>query len=346
MSVEAHLEFRLLKYILALAEAGTFTAAAANLHVAQSAISAQITGLEDVLHVKLFDRNRNNALTLEGAILVNFARDALQGRKDVIAAIHAVRAGALLPLRLGFSPLIEKDLLGTVTQIYRKLLPNCAVELSGEKTDELEEGVQKGALDAALVTLPIGDDKLHVQLLTREPLRVCLREDDPAAQSKAVPVSALHNKLSLFAYPVNHPLAYAQLLEALDEFGVTPRPSKPTLMMDHVQLLIQQEQCVALVRQNCQLLNGLVARPIAGVNWTIDSAIISKTDRPHPAVPLLLRELTKQFSPAIEIYDSGEHHYATPHKTAQHATHRFTEQQLGLFAGHNTPDERGHIPKR
>jgi hypothetical protein len=55
MSVYDHLEFRHLKYILAIVEAGTFTAAAASLHVAQSALSRQIRELEDVLGVQIFE---------------------------------------------------------------------------------------------------------------------------------------------------------------------------------------------------------------------------------------------------------------------------------------------------
>ena len=50
MSVE-HLEFRLLKYIVAIADAGSFTAAAAELHVAQSSLSTQVGQLEDVLGI-------------------------------------------------------------------------------------------------------------------------------------------------------------------------------------------------------------------------------------------------------------------------------------------------------
>ena len=57
MSVSEHLEFRLFKYIVAVAESRTFTAAAARLHVAQSALSTQIRGLEDNLGIKIFDRS-------------------------------------------------------------------------------------------------------------------------------------------------------------------------------------------------------------------------------------------------------------------------------------------------
>ena len=48
MSVYDHLEFRHLRYIIAVAETGSFTAAAQSVHVAQSAISRQIGEIEDI----------------------------------------------------------------------------------------------------------------------------------------------------------------------------------------------------------------------------------------------------------------------------------------------------------
>ena len=66
MSDSEHLDFRLLKYIVAIAEAGTFTAAASRLHVSQPALSTQIRTLEDNLGIKIFDRERGTTLTQEG----------------------------------------------------------------------------------------------------------------------------------------------------------------------------------------------------------------------------------------------------------------------------------------
>jgi DNA-binding transcriptional LysR family regulator len=55
MSVYDHLEFLHIRYIIAIAEEGTFTAAAARLHIVQSALSRQIRELEDVLGVQIFE---------------------------------------------------------------------------------------------------------------------------------------------------------------------------------------------------------------------------------------------------------------------------------------------------
>ena len=108
MNVHEYLEFRHLKYIIAIAETGTFTAAAARLHVSQSAISAQIAALEDNLGFLIFDREHGNALTTEGRILLKYGLESLQTREHLVQTLKAIHAGTLLPLRLGFTPFVQK----------------------------------------------------------------------------------------------------------------------------------------------------------------------------------------------------------------------------------------------
>ena len=90
MSDSEHLDFRLLKYIVAIAEAGTFTAAAARLHVSQSALSTQIRTLEDNLGIKIFDRERGTTLTQEGKVLLRYGREGLRTRDHVVQTIQAL----------------------------------------------------------------------------------------------------------------------------------------------------------------------------------------------------------------------------------------------------------------
>jgi DNA-binding transcriptional LysR family regulator len=92
MSIYDHLEFRHFKYIVAIAEAGTFTAAAARLPLAQSALSRQISEMEDALGVHIFDRScGGSTLTDAGESLLRFARELLQARIEIVNAIQAIQ---------------------------------------------------------------------------------------------------------------------------------------------------------------------------------------------------------------------------------------------------------------
>ena len=140
MSVDDHLEYRHLKYVIAVAETGSMSAAAARLHVAQSAISEQICAIEEIFEIRIFERSSGGCtLTAEGRALLTFALAAFEDREHIIQTVRAIHAGSLMPLRLGFSPFVEKNLLETVTETYRNLLPGCEILPESGETDELTQ---------------------------------------------------------------------------------------------------------------------------------------------------------------------------------------------------------------
>jgi DNA-binding transcriptional LysR family regulator len=90
-------EFAFIRYFLAVAETGGFTAAAERCHVTQTTLSAGIGRLEEEIGAKLFDRSRRAALTAAGQKLLPHARamvEALAGGPRRAALGQAADAGA------------------------------------------------------------------------------------------------------------------------------------------------------------------------------------------------------------------------------------------------------------
>jgi len=295
MSVYDHLEFRHLKYIIAIAEEGTFTAAAARLHIVQSALSRQIRELEDILGIQIFEPG-SSTLTSTGESLLGFTRQLLDMRVELVDALRAIHHACMQPFRLGFTPFVDKHVLATVSQAYHDLFPKGSISPENGDTNDLLEGLKNGTLDAALVTLPLSSDGYKVQPVMHEPLVVCLRRDDPLASYEEIPPELLNGKLAIFSDPRHHPLAHALLLEMLKEQGIQPRVSNPTFNAEHVQWMVREGLCVALIRQGETLHEDLTTRPIRGVSWTIDSAIVYRPEHEQIGLPLLLRDLERRFS--------------------------------------------------
>lgn len=295
MSLYDNLEFRHLKYIVAIAEAGTFTAAAVRIPVAQSALSRQIKEIEDTYKFRLFDRDRDgSSMTPAGEALLGFARYLLQTRVDIIETIRAIHDGTLLPLRLGFSPFVDRHLLGTVCEAYRALFPKSDILPESGDTEELLEHLSDGTLDAALVTLPVSDEHFCIQEIMHERLMVCVRTDDPLAELAAIAPKLMDGKLGVFSDPRLHPKAHARLLEMLKEARIAPRVCAPTFNSEHVQWMVKEKLCYALIGERMALQSGLTARPIIGVDWTIDSALVYKPGDAPMTVPMLARDLERQ----------------------------------------------------
>ncbi len=299
MGIYDFLEFRHLASIVGIAEYGTFTAAAPHLNIVQSALSRQIRELEDQLRVQIFEPG-SATLTAAGESLLVYARRALAEREEVVIAAVAIHQAALQPLRLGFSPFVDKCVLGTVTRAYRDLFPKGDISPETGDTNELLDRLKEGILDAALVTLPLSPDGYQVRQIMHEPLVVCLRKDDPLAEYQEIPPAALNERLAVFSDPRHHPLAHQRLMEMLQEQGIKPRMSNPTFNSEHVQWMVREKLCLALIARHEVLHGDLTSRPIQGVQWTIDSAVVYRTESQQKALPVLLRDLERRFSVAAE----------------------------------------------
>lgn len=296
MSDYDQLEFRHLKYIQAVAETRSFSAAATVANTTQSNISTQIAHLEGLFDIEIFTRQRDGAVpTLYGEVLVACARDLLQVRQDVIDMLMALRTGEITPLKLGYSSLVGKETLHTLIETTHGLFPHCEILSEGDEIHNLEQRVGSDELDGALVTLPMEHNSdLTTCIVAREKLLVCMRSDDPLAEHEAVPTHLLNNRVSIFQFPMVHRPACRRMLELLSAVGITPKDNKPTTNVEHIQWMVQQGQCLAFFRSGTRLLPGLILRPIHGADWTMDTALVLKPSSQHPALALLLRELRKR----------------------------------------------------
>jgi DNA-binding transcriptional LysR family regulator len=296
MGVSEYLDFRLLKYIVAVAEERTFTAAAARLNLSQSALSTQIRLLEENLGIKIFDRKGGTKLTAEGKVLYRYGRDGLKTRDHIVETIQAIHSGRMKPLRLAFTPFVLNPLLKNVSDIYRELIPDSDIFPASEDTDEAVRRVRDGECDAALLTLPIHEDGLEINVLESERFVICMRNDDPLAALDAVPLHALNNKVSDFVYQKDHPLAYERLKQMFAEANVQLRPCKPTTNIDHVQWMVKEGGCCSLLRARRAVMPHLTTRPIADADWSVDTAIICRLNHDNPALALLIEELKKRYN--------------------------------------------------
>jgi DNA-binding transcriptional LysR family regulator len=125
-------EFRHLKYIVSVAEAANFTRAAERLLLAQPSLSKQIKDLEDEIGFPIFVRNRDGVrITPARQMIIAYAQEALSVRREIMSMARAVHRGELAPLRLGFSPFVDPELLEFFRDGYAGLFPDCPIHFSG-----------------------------------------------------------------------------------------------------------------------------------------------------------------------------------------------------------------------
>jgi DNA-binding MarR family transcriptional regulator len=96
------LELRHLRYFLAVGEASSFTKAAAQLRVAQPALSRRVQDLEDEIGVDLLRRSpRGVTLTAEGKLYLEEVRELLKRTDESVEKVRAVARGEYGELHIG-----------------------------------------------------------------------------------------------------------------------------------------------------------------------------------------------------------------------------------------------------
>lgn len=145
---------REIEHFVAVASAGTFTAAARRIHLSQPALTASIHRLEDEVGARLFDRGRQGAaLTAAGRAFLPKAHAALAAFADgrrAVAEIQGLTAGEV---RIGGGATACTYILPPLLARYRRARPGIALALREGYTDELERAVDEGDLDLAVVTV-------------------------------------------------------------------------------------------------------------------------------------------------------------------------------------------------
>ncbi|MEQ1760009.1 MAG: LysR family transcriptional regulator [Vicinamibacterales bacterium] len=168
------MDLRQLEIIRAIAEAGTFTAAAEKLRVSQSAISRQILLLEEELGETVFHRiGRRIRITPAGEALVQLSNRVFQDLQETVMAISEKQETLRGTLRLVGGMTVCLYVFPTLLSEIRRVHPNLEIKITVGSTDRSIAMLRSGAGDLGLLTLPIeASDLVSVPVLHEELLVV------------------------------------------------------------------------------------------------------------------------------------------------------------------------------
>jgi LysR family hydrogen peroxide-inducible transcriptional activator len=185
------MELSQLRYVLAVAESGNFTRAAARSNIAQPSLSQQIIKLEKELGHKLFHRlGRKAVLTEAGAAFLIRARrilfeveDASKELGDSPSFERRITVGAI--------PTLAPYLIPTLVARCRKRHPNLQVNIREDFKGTLIREMLDGEMDLALVALPVSEPSIQVEVLWKEALILAVAKNHPLASKQNVTAADL-----------------------------------------------------------------------------------------------------------------------------------------------------------
>ncbi|WP_312270158.1 LysR family transcriptional regulator [Pseudomonas sp.] len=168
------MDLELARTFLEIARTGSFLAAAERLHVTQTAVTARVQNLEAQLQCRLFVRNRAGArLTADGQVFAGYASQLVQtwdaARRDL-----PLPEGFRNLLTVGGEVSLSNPLILNWVKRLREALPGYAVRAEIADSSRLQQQVEQGVLDAALVYQPEYWSGMQVeQVLEEKLIQVC-----------------------------------------------------------------------------------------------------------------------------------------------------------------------------
>jgi DNA-binding transcriptional LysR family regulator len=247
------MEWRHLRYFVAVAEALSFRGAAQKLNVSQPALSKQIRDLEEECGVRLLDRNTSRVLLTDaGAVLLGEAKQVLAQAARLPALAREAADGRRGRLTIGnISTLTTGFLSGILTSFHQKF-PNAEVNLLELHPWEQVEALRGRRIHVGFFPPPkdtSATDLVGFEMI-RCPFAVFMARSHALARRRHVTLAELEDETFLAAtFPpaVDHHVVFTRDLFKSTPFS-TPR-IREVEGLDSLYALIGSNQGVAILPQ-------------------------------------------------------------------------------------------------
>ncbi|RMI41024.1 LysR family transcriptional regulator [Actinomadura harenae] len=286
------MELQQMRYVVAVAETGTFTRAAERCMVVQSALSHQIARLERELGARLFDRtSRRVRLTPAGEAFLPAARLSLDAAERAKAEVAAVSGEVRGQIAIGAIPTVTAVDLPGVLERFHARHPLVRIGLRSGASEELVERVRLGTLDVAFLGIPVGAHPKDVRgrELARGELVAVVAPGHALAGQDHVNLRDLADEPFVDFPPGS--AARAQSDEAFTAAGVRREVGFEISTVDFMARLIQRGLGIGLMPASfVSELSGLAVLQIRDAPTRMEHLVWSRFP-PSPALAAFLAEL-------------------------------------------------------
>lgn len=217
------MEFRHLRYFLALSEELHFGRAARRLAISQPPLSLNIRQLEESIGAKLFHRNSKEVrLTAAGRAFVPAARALLEQATEAGRHAREVEQGFVGELQIGFvGSMLYRELPGVI-QKFQARNPRLRLLLREMNSDHQMVELTHGQLDVGFVHTTRVAREMSRMLFSSEPFVCCLPQGHRFAQSRKLAVHRLEGEPLVMFSRAASPDYYERVLSICASAGFHP----------------------------------------------------------------------------------------------------------------------------
>ncbi len=181
------MDFDQLKTFLEVSRQKSFSRAAVKLLVTQPSISAQISSLEKTIGVRLFERGGGKVtLTAAGRVFEPFAEDCITRLNHIAITIADLERSPRGSLLISANDSTALYVLPTFFANFKKRYPRVSLNIVRAERSKTIESVMNREADFGVVSLPVADPRLHIEVIHEDEWVLALPQDHPLATAPAV----------------------------------------------------------------------------------------------------------------------------------------------------------------
>lgn len=287
------MELHQLRYLLAVVDTGSFTAAASTLHISQSGVSTQIRKLENELGIALLQRTtRHVTLTSDGERVLPAIRAAIERVDAVVTLADDLRGLTTGTLRVGtVSGLTWQPIFDAIAAMHHDH-PGVDISVREDISTSLIDAVHSGTLDVAIAAWS-GEPPHHVRttVIVDDALHAVVARDHPWATRTDVGADEIADADLISLTRGTGARTALDALLARERGGRVPRWEVATPSLAHMLttrglgVAVLSESTAAAWRDTVSLpITDPAARSTLGIIWR---------EPPSPATTALLREMRR-----------------------------------------------------
>jgi len=289
------MNLRTLRYFVAIADAGSITAAATSIPLAQPALTRHLRELETDLGVQLLQRKpRGVQLTQAGVIFYESAQRMLAEAARMRRKLSQGKENIEATVVLGASPTLARVLLPGLFEVCQRSLSGIELRIREAFTPTLLDWLERGMIDMAIVTNPEPGRALMLQPLLGEPFALISHRSlqiDSIVSINQLP------KIPLLMTRLHRSLVEQQLMRLGKGLNVKAEIDS----VDSIRELVLRGQWATImpisVFKDPRLSDDVVMSEISGVQLNRLLVLASRLDgTENPATPLIQGFIESEFS--------------------------------------------------
>ncbi|SDB05326.1 LysR family transcriptional regulator [Eubacterium oxidoreducens] len=283
-----------LKYFIAVAQSHSFTKAAQQFYISQTAITQQIKALEQIVGTTLIDRNKRPILlTPAGSVFLTEAKSMVEQMENAVTIAQNAASGQRGTLKIGYTKGYERSNLSNWIRGFHKDYPNIFVSCYRMTTDLLASRLVGGQLDLIYTW-----DSTNLQQNTEigycavedVPLMVALYPSHRLAGKKHLTRKDLIGEKFLYMSPSESTNSYgdAHFMTLYEEAGFKPQIVFRSTNAESILIMVASEQGISILPDYCtkKLSNAdnLIFIPLKGEHEYERIDALWRTDNHNPAL--------------------------------------------------------------